>query len=94
MTDAQHAAETATAYMNRWGGFNAHEKGLLGMIWPNHSAYVTQVQEMLRHLADLTGASSDALRQMANGYERTDQDTAATLDATYDAVPRPPIDRD
>ena len=94
LAQAKAAAEAAQAYVEKWGTLSAHEKGLLGMVWPNHQNYVSQVTTMLQHLRDLTDASAHALARQAERYEETDADTAAGLDASYPAAPRAPLSRD
>jgi hypothetical protein len=91
LADAQQAAETAKAYVTKWGTFSAHEAGLLGMIWPNHTRFVGQLTTMLQHLADLTDASATAMTDAAGHYERTDLAAETKIDAAYPAVPRAPV---
>lgn len=94
LEDAWRAADAARAYVNRWGTFSAHDKGILGMIFPQHAHYVSQINTMLKHLAELADASSTVLSKEADGYERTDLNTAARVDASYPATPRTPVNRD
>lgn len=94
LADARRAADTAKAYANKWGTFSDHGKGILGMVWPNHTNYLSQINTMLQHLADLTDASGTALKHEADHYEHTDLNAEGRIDATYPAVPRAPINRD
>jgi uncharacterized protein YukE len=92
--DARRHAETAKAYVNKHGSFSAHDKGLLGMIFPFHADFVAALNTMVQHLADLTDASDRALTQVADHYEHTDRDAESKIDASYPAVPRAPVNRD
>jgi uncharacterized protein YukE len=92
--EAHRHAATAQTYVNKHGSFSAHEKGLLGMIFPFHADFVAQLNTMLQHLGNLTDASDRALRQVADHYEHTDGDAESKIDASYPAVPRTPVDRD
>lgn len=46
------------------------------------------------HLGALTGGSSEALRQVAARYERSDLRAEGAIDASFPAVPRPTPSRD
>ena len=94
LTDAGRAAETARAYVDKWGTFSEHQKGLLGMIWPNHTDYVAHVRTMLQHLIDLTNASATSMESQAEFYERTDLSAESKVDASYRAAPRVPVTTD
>jgi hypothetical protein len=50
---------------------------------------LADLQEMLGHLGRLGEGSRTALTDAAAGYEHTDRDNAARVDATYPPVPRP-----
>ncbi|GAA5188205.1 hypothetical protein GCM10023322_38310 [Rugosimonospora acidiphila] len=93
LDDAWRDADAARTYVNRWGTLNAHEKGILGMIFPQHANFVSQLNTMLKHLAELADASSTVLSKEADDYEHTDLKTAAMIDASYPATPRAPINR-
>jgi hypothetical protein len=56
--------------------------------------FAIKLEQMLNHLLVLTDSSGRALRDVADGYERTDDDTASRIDATYPAAPRPSVNRD
>jgi hypothetical protein len=94
LADAKRAAEAAKSYVHKWGDFSAHEKGLFGMIFPAHRNFVAALDAMLQHLADLTDASDTALQQEAGHYEQADLNAEARIDASYPAVPRPPVTTD
>lgn len=94
LMEAKAAAEAAKSYVDKWGTFSAHEKGLLGMIWPNHQHYVAQLDAMLQHLRDLIDASGTALNREADHYQHTDLRAETQIDASYPAVPRPSISTD
>jgi hypothetical protein len=94
LADAQQAAEIAKRYVDKHGGFGAHDKGLLGMVLPHHEQLVGALDQMLTHLRELTEASSRAMDSLAAHYESADVRADATADAAYPAVPRPPVQRD
>jgi Excreted virulence factor EspC, type VII ESX diderm len=91
---ARSAADEARKYVNRHGEFSGHEKGLIGTVIGSHENFVTALNQMLGHLMDLADASDASLRQLAEKYERTDEDAAARTDAAYPAVPRIPFKQD
>jgi hypothetical protein len=49
---------------------------------------------MLKHLTELIDASDSALTQEAAHYAHADLRTEARIDASYPAVPRPPVTTD
>ena len=91
---ADRAAQVARTYVNVNGSFSFYEAGLIGALSGEHARIMDELSRMLQHLADLTDASDRALRQAADLYVRTDQHSAARIDATYPAVPRAPLSRD
>ena len=91
---AGSAAQVARAYVNASGSFSFYEAGLIGVLSGKHARIMDGLSRMLQHLADLTDESDRALRQAADLYARTDQHSAARIDATYPAVPRGPLSRD
>jgi hypothetical protein len=88
LEDARKATETAMTYVDRWGSLSAHEKGIFGMIFPQHVHFLAEVKTMLQSLQGLTGASSNALGQEASRYEQADSGAAGKIDASYPEVPR------
>jgi uncharacterized protein YukE len=94
LAEEHRHAETAKTYVNKHGSFSAHEKGLLGMIFPFHADVGAELTPILQHLGELTEASDRALKQVADHYEHTDRDAESKIDATYPAVPRTPVNRD
>lgn len=87
----RRAADTANAYVNKHGSFSLHQSGLMGSIAGAHSDFVMSLNTMLKHLMDLADSAELALEQLAAKYERTDDSSAAKVDATYPAVPRAPF---
>ena len=94
LIEARHVAETARNYVNRWGTFSPHQKGLLGMLLRDHDKYLSQLDTMLTHLAELLETSGVALSKTADEYEHIDLASAAKIDASYPATPRPPVKPD
>ncbi|WP_306215023.1 WXG100 family type VII secretion target [Actinoplanes sp. RD1] len=92
--DADRVAELAREYVTRHGTFSFHEQGLIGELAPGHRNLMSDLERMLTHLGKLSDESKTALRQAADGYEHTDSDNAARLDASYPPVPRPHPERD
>jgi hypothetical protein len=88
LEDARKAVETAKSYVNKWGSLSAHEKGIFGMIFPQHVNFLAEVNKMLQSLESLTDASSTALGQEASRYEQTDASAAGKIDSSYPEVPR------
>lgn len=89
LADGQQVADAAGRYVHRYGDFSFHEKGLIGFVAPGHRHLMAALDHMLSHLNDLADGSSQALTGVAADYEHTDRRTAAAIDATYPAVPRP-----
>lgn len=94
LADGRRVADAANSYVQRHGTFTLHEKGLLGLIAPGHRHLMADLARLLRHLGDLSDASSTAMNQVADGYEHSDKESQAAIDATYPEVPRTLLDRD
>nr|WP_221375823.1 hypothetical protein [Actinoplanes polyasparticus] len=90
----RQAANAARSYVNKHGLLSAHEKGLIGTVMPSHDNFVDALNRMLGHLGDLLDTSDTALKQLAATYETADEASAAKVDASYPAAPRPPVSRD
>jgi hypothetical protein len=91
LTDAHEVAQVAKRYVVKHGTFTHHEKGLIGLVPFAHDRLMADLDRLLTHLSDLAQASSQAMDGMATRYEHTDLKAAASIDATYPAVPRPQI---
>jgi uncharacterized protein YukE len=91
--EARQAVEAAKHYVERYGSFSPHDKGVLGLLAPRHKHLMERLTALLEHLHDLTDASSVALRNVAAHYEHADLRSETALDATYPAVPRPSASR-
>jgi uncharacterized protein YukE len=91
LAEALHQIESAETYVNDNGGFSVDESGLIGYLVPAHRSYVDALNKMLGHLAAITDTSEASMRQIAASYEHTDRRSAATVDASYPEVARPPI---
>ncbi|ASW56802.1 type VII secretion target [Plantactinospora sp. KBS50] len=94
LDEARQAAEEAKRYITHHGSFSLHDSGLFGKAAPGHRHVMAALDLLLDRLARLTDTSSLALLQVAAGYERTDDQAAARIDASYPAVPRPAPNRD
>jgi phosphoglycolate phosphatase-like HAD superfamily hydrolase len=94
LADAHQVADVAKRYVHQHGDFSLHERGLMGMVAPGHRHLLAALDDLLGHLGALTGASADALRQVAARYERSDLRAEGAIDASYPAVPRPAPSRD
>lgn len=89
LADAHQVADVATRYVQQYGDFSLHERGLIGAIAPGHRHLLAALNDLLGHLGTLTGASAEALRQVAARYEHSDLRAEGAIDASYPAVPRP-----
>jgi hypothetical protein len=94
LADAHQAADVAKRYVNQYGEFSLHERGLIGVIAPGHRHLLAALNDLLGRLGNLTGGSGEALSHVAAGYERSDLRAQSAIDATYPAVPRPSPSRD
>jgi len=94
LAEVRRAADAANTYVNKHGSFSTHQSGLMGNISGAHTDFVASLNTMLKHLMDLADTSEMALKQLAATYEQTDENSAATVDATYPAVPRAPFPHD
>jgi hypothetical protein len=81
-------------YVHEYGDFSFNETGLIGVLSGRHATWVAHLDGMLTHLMLVASESDRTLLQVAHGYETTDEQTAARLDATYVAVPRTRLNRD
>ncbi|MEU4219604.1 hypothetical protein [Actinoplanes sp. NPDC026623] len=96
-TTLQHAyadADAAKTYVHAHGSFSFHESGIIGALSGAHSEWMGKLDEMLTHLQALTDSSSRAISDIATQYKSSDEDSAARVDASYPAEPRPPVNRD
>ncbi|MCO8272867.1 type VII secretion target [Actinoplanes sp. TRM 88003] len=84
----------AKAYVQANGNFSFHEAGVIGLLFGGHRDFMAELQGMLDHLMQITETSQRALVKIADEYEDTDGASAARVDASYPAVPRPQITRD
>ena len=88
LAELMEAAETARRYVNNNANLKLTEGGLLGYIVGSHRSYVDALNQMLDHLARVTDASADSLREIGDTYDRTDKHSAEKLDATYPEIVR------
>jgi hypothetical protein len=63
----------------------------MALIAPSHQYLIEALDQMLAHVKDLADASSQAMNREAAHYEHADLQAEARVDASYPAVPRPPI---
>jgi hypothetical protein len=66
--------------------------GLIQMLIGAHNATVARMSDSIYRGFHTMGGSADELRRTADYYRRTDQRSAAGLDATYPVAPRPAIE--
>ena len=83
------AAEVAKGYANQFGFFSLIETGILGKVHGRHADFLADLDATLRKLAMLLDASSASLHAAATQYERTDQRSAAEIDAARPGTSRP-----
>ena len=88
LATASQNAETFATYINEYGSFDIHQAGLIGLLTGSHSSFVSELNRMLAHLAQLTDASEQALMRLADDYGSTDRQSAAKIDAGYPTVTR------
>ncbi len=91
---ARQAAEDALSYITKYGSFDWHSTGAMGYLFPGHRDYLAALTGMLKHLTDVTDQSESTVRQMAAQYQHTDRASAARLDTSCPASPRPPANPD
>ena len=89
LSQALAHAEKAKTYVNAHGTFTAHETGLIGYIIPHHHSYVDALNQMLAHIAKVTDASEQSMKDIAGTYEHTDKGAAQAIDASYPETARP-----
>jgi uncharacterized protein YukE len=82
-------AEIAKAYIDRLGSFTVLEAGAIGLVVGRHRAFVETLNETMQRLAGLLHASSANMQATATRYQRADERSAAEIDASYPASPRP-----
>jgi hypothetical protein len=81
------AARTARGYVDQHGSFGVHDSGLIGILAQAHSTFVGALRQRLTRTEELLAASATEIARAADQYERGDQASAATIDATL-----PPAD--
>jgi hypothetical protein len=91
--DVERVAKDADRYIAAHGTFDLHEQGIIGFVTPGHRTLMANLHQPLMHLRELGIVSQRALRATADSYERTDERSAAVLDAAYPQTPIPPTDR-
>jgi uncharacterized protein YukE len=85
------ATEAGRSYATKWGTLSAHQKGILGMLHGKHEGFMQELDEVLQKVSRIMDTSSSNLSASARQYERTDDNAAAKLDASYPAAERPII---
>jgi hypothetical protein len=63
--------------------------GIINPLGYEHSRVRSQLAAMLGHLATVLDASQEGMRAAADRYRDSDRATAARLDDSYPAAPRP-----
>jgi hypothetical protein len=88
LDEVERIAEDAGRYVEAHGNFGFHEAGIIGFAAPGHRHLMANLHELVTRLRELGVESQKALRTAADEYQRTDEQAAAKVDATYPEVPR------
>lgn len=94
LDEVERVAEDAKRYVEAHGNFGFHETGIIGFAAPGHRHLMASLQDLLGHLRELGVESQKGLRDAAEEYQRSDEESAARTDAAYPEVPRPSPLRD
>jgi len=86
--------EMAKNFGHRHGDFSFHESGIIGLLAGQHSSLMRQLEELHGQLLTILWRSNEALLAVADAYRTTDEGSAARVDASYPASPRPVPNRD
>jgi uncharacterized protein YukE len=81
--------EIAQRYADQIGAFSVPETGAIGMVTGKHRAFMADFDATMQKLAVLFDSSSVNMQATANQYQRTDDRSAAEIDASHPASPRP-----
>jgi hypothetical protein len=94
LRDSYSEVEIAKNYLHRHGDFGFHEAGVIGLLAGQHRGFMEQLDELHNQLLTILWRSNEALIAVAGGYDDTDKASAARVDASYPAAPRPVPSRD
>jgi hypothetical protein len=94
LQQANTDADAAKSYVQANGTFSFHQTGIIGVLSGAHGRLMGRLGGLLDQLQTLTDASSEALREIAMQYEKTDTEASARVDASYPESPRPALKRD
>jgi uncharacterized protein YukE len=94
LREAHGDAENARSYIHGHGDFSFHQSGIIGALLGRHADLMGRLEQLHGQLLSILERSGAALTTVASDYQRTDEQTAARVDATYPASPRPAPSRD
>lgn len=82
-------AEIAKEYTDLIGSFEVLETGAIGLVMGKHRAFMADFGATMHKLATLFDSSAVNMQATATQYQRTDEKSAAEIDASYPSSPRP-----
>jgi len=94
LDEVERVGDDAQRYVGTYGNFSFHQSGIIGFAAPGHRNLMGKLHELLAHLIELGTNSQTALRSTSDVYFRTDEKSAAKIDAIYPPTPRPRPDMD
>jgi hypothetical protein len=94
LREAHGDAEDAKSYLHVHGDFSFHQSGIIGALLGRHTALMGRLEQLHGQLLTILEQSGEALTTVASDYQRTDEQAAARVDASYPASPRPTPNRD
>lgn len=86
--EVERVAEACQSYVSAHGNFSFHESGLIGFAAPGHRNLMADLDQLFTQLGKLGVESRAALRAAADEYTRSDEKSAAKVDASYPEVRR------
>jgi hypothetical protein len=81
-------AQAGRDYIVTHGTMAWHEEGLLNELQPAHERLMAEMTTRLEHLVEIFNQSRAALDGAVGYYRRTDNASAARIDATLPMTPR------
>ncbi|HET6483659.1 MAG TPA: hypothetical protein VFG35_26960 [Actinoplanes sp.] len=87
--DVERVAEEADRYVSAHGNMTILSQGLISLVAPGHRQLMGELHDLFTCLGEIGVGSQVALRATADNYAKTDERSAASVDASY-----PPVRRD